>query len=102
MHIGTPFHKGITMRELETKLTQKGQVTIPAEIRARLGLKPKDIVRFEIEGDEVKLKPAHSQLLAGFGAVTPRQKPEDWRKVRKEAEQAMAEEVAAEDHEDTV
>jgi len=85
------------MRELETRLTQKGQVTIPAEIRARLGLKPKDVVRFEIEGDEVKLKPATSQLLAGFGAVSPREKPEDWRKVRAEMEKTMAEEVAAED-----
>ena len=77
MNIGIPFYKGITMRESETKLTRKGQITIPAEIRARLGLKPKDVVRFEIEGDEVKLKPATSQLLAGFGAVSPRQKPKD-------------------------
>jgi AbrB family looped-hinge helix DNA binding protein len=97
MNIGIPYNKGITMRELETKLTQKGQVTIPAEIRHRLGLKPKDVVRFEIEGDEVKLKPVTSQLLAGFGAVPPREKPEDWRKVRAEMEEAMAEEVTAED-----
>jgi antitoxin PrlF len=97
MNIGMTFNKGITMRELETRLTQKGQVTIPAEIRHRLGLKPKDVVRFEIEGDEVKLKPATSQLLAGFGAVTPKEKPENWRKVRAEMEEAMAEEVAAED-----
>jgi antitoxin PrlF len=97
MNIGMTFNKGITMRELETRLTQKGQVTIPAEIRHRLGLKPKDVVRFEIEGDEVKLKPATSQLLAGFGAVTPKEKPENWRKVRAEMEAAMAEEVAAED-----
>jgi hypothetical protein len=39
-------------------------------------------------------KPVPSRLLAGFGAVTPRQKPEDWRKVRAEMEEAMAEEVA--------
>ena len=84
------------MRELETKLTQKGQVTIPAEIRHRLGLKPKDVVRFEIEGDEVKLKPATSQLLAGYGAVKPIHKPEDWKKVRAEMEEAVAEEVANE------
>jgi AbrB family looped-hinge helix DNA binding protein len=97
MNEGMLFNKGITMRELETRLTQKGQVTIPAEIRARLGLKPKDVVRFEVEGDEVKLKPATSQLLAGFGAVSPKQKPEDWRKVRAAVEEAMAKEVAAED-----
>jgi antitoxin PrlF len=99
MNIGTQLNKGITsMRELETRLTQKGQVTIPAEIRSRLGLKPKDVVRFELEGDEVKLKPATSQLMEGFGAVSPRQKPEDWRKVRMEVEEAMADDVAGEDH----
>jgi AbrB family looped-hinge helix DNA binding protein len=89
---------GITMRELETRLTQKGQVTIPAEVRARLGLKPKDVVRFEIEGDVVKLKPATSRLLEGYGAVAPVHKPEDWKKVRTVVEQDMAEEVKAEDH----
>src|ERR687895_2133279 len=96
MNIGMPFDKGITMRELETRLTRKGQVTIPAEIRHRLGLKPKDLVRFELAGDAVKLKPAPSRLLAGFGAATPTQKPEDWRKIREDMEAAMAEEVAAE------
>jgi hypothetical protein len=42
------------------------------------------------------LKPAPSRLLTGFGhvrrgfgAVTPRQKPEDWRKVREEMEEAI-------------
>jgi hypothetical protein len=45
-----------------------------------------------------KLKPAPSQFRAGFGAVATRQKPEDWQKVRKEVEEAMAGEVAAEHH----
>jgi hypothetical protein len=40
-----------------------------------------------------KQKPAPSRLLAGFGAVTPIQKPEDWRKIREAMEAAMAEEV---------
>jgi AbrB family looped-hinge helix DNA binding protein len=80
MNISIPLHKDITMTELETRLTQKGQVTIPAEIRAKLGLKPKDTVRFELEGDAVKRKPAPSRLLAGFGAAQPTQKPEDWKK----------------------
>jgi hypothetical protein len=40
-----------------------------------------------------KVKPAPSQLLAGFGAVKPIHKPEDWRKVRAKMEEAIAEEV---------
>lgn len=85
------------MKQLETRLTRKGQVTIPAPIRSRLGLKPRDLVRFELEGDGVKLKPAPSKLLQGYGAVAPRKKPEDWRHVRSEIEQTIAEEVDAED-----
>lgn len=84
------------MRALETSLTQKGQVTIPVEIRSRLGLKPKDKVVFELEGEVVKLRPAVSRVAAGYGAVTPRRQPEDWRKVREAIEEAMAEEVAGE------
>jgi hypothetical protein len=44
-----------------------------------------------------KMQPAPSRLLAGFGAVTPSQKPEDWKKVREDMETAMAEEVDKED-----
>ncbi len=84
------------MKEMETRVTQKGQVTIPAEIRALLGLKPRDVVRFEVEGGEVKLTRADSVLLKGYGAVKPKEKPEDWRKVRSEVEKAIAEESARE------
>lgn len=84
--------------KLETRLTRKGQVTIPAPIRAILGLKPRDIVRFELDGNEVKLKPVPSKLLEGYGAVTPRKRPEDWKEVRSEVERAIAEEVVAEGH----
>jgi AbrB family looped-hinge helix DNA binding protein len=60
------------MRELETTITQKGQVTIPIAIRTRLGLKPRDRVRFEVEGDEVKLRPVPSRILRGYGSIAPR------------------------------
>jgi hypothetical protein len=44
-----------------------------------------------------KVKSAPSRLLAGFGAVTPRQKLEDWRKVQEKMEEAMVAEVTTED-----
>jgi hypothetical protein len=43
--------------------------------------------------DYRKRKPSPSRLLAGFGAVRPIHKPEDYRLVRSDMEQAMAEEV---------
>lgn len=85
------------MQPLETRLTQKGQVTIPVEIRSKLGLKPRDTVCFEVEGNVVTLRPVKSKLLEGYGAVSPRRRPENWRKVRAEVEEVVAEEVGKED-----
>ena len=81
------------MRELETTLTQKGQVTVPAEIRSRLGLKPRDKVVFELEDDVVKIRRAPSKVLKWYGSVTPKQRPEDFRTIRDEFEEAVAQEV---------
>ncbi|MBI2909080.1 MAG: AbrB/MazE/SpoVT family DNA-binding domain-containing protein [Chloroflexi bacterium] len=84
------------MSGLETTLTQKGQVTIPAEIRLRLGLKARDKVVFELEGDVAKIRRAESKVLKWYGSVTPKQGPEDFRKVREEFEQGVADEVDSE------
>ena len=84
------------MNNLQSRMTQKGQVTIPAAIRTRLGLRPRDRVQFEISGDVVTIKPAESKLLAGFGAVRPRNRPEDWEAIAEEAERLMAADAAAE------
>lgn len=37
------------------RITSKGQVTIPIEIRERLGLLPNTEVRFEVEGNVVRI-----------------------------------------------
>lgn len=53
-------------------LTQKGQVTIPANIRRKLGLRTGDRVSFVQEGDHVLVKPAQSDIRAAFGLVKAR------------------------------
>ncbi len=50
---------------LVTKLTTKGQATIPSKVRKVLGVKPGDSVMFVIDGDVVTLKRAE-RLDAGF------------------------------------
>ena len=40
------------------RLTSKGQVTIPLEIREQLGLMPHTEVEFEIDGDAVRMRKA--------------------------------------------
>ena len=43
------------------KITTKGQVTIPLEIRERLGLLPNTEVDFRVEGDTVVLTKARKR-----------------------------------------
>jgi antitoxin PrlF len=47
----------------EAKMTSKGQITVPKDVRLRLGLKPGDRVRFIVEGDgRVRLLPAKRDI----------------------------------------
>jgi AbrB family looped-hinge helix DNA binding protein len=78
------------MEENLATITTKGQVTIPAEIRKALGLKPRDKVVFTLNQGEVKLEPSSSALRAGFGAVKPRKKPEDFKELRGEVQEWVA------------
>lgn len=78
------------MKESLATISTKGQVTIPAEIRRTLGLKPGDKVAFTLNQGEVKLEPSPSALRAGFGAVKPRRKPEDFKELRVEVQKWVA------------
>lgn len=51
------------------KITTKGQVTIPQDIRTRMGLPPHTEVDFEIRGDVVVLKKAERNRRRGRGLV---------------------------------
>jgi len=80
----------------ESTVTVKGQVTIPAEIRKALGLKPGDRVSFGIEDRSVRVRPAKSSLLEGFGAVKLRGGVKDLKRVRRETEDWVAEQALKE------
>ena len=41
-------------------ISSKGQVTVPQEIRNRLGLSPGDRVEFVVDGDQTVIRPARS------------------------------------------
>ena len=47
------------------RMTSKGQVTIPLEIRERLGLLAHTEVEFEIDGDAVKVRRARQSRQRG-------------------------------------
>jgi AbrB family looped-hinge helix DNA binding protein len=49
------------------RITSKGQVTIPVEIRERLGLLPNSEVEFEVQGNSVRIRKARRRGNAGRG-----------------------------------
>lgn len=51
--------------EAQVKVTTKGQVTIPLEIRERLSIHPGTDVEFSVEGNVVKLVPARRGQVRG-------------------------------------
>jgi AbrB family looped-hinge helix DNA binding protein len=50
------------------RITSKGQVTIPAEIRERAGLLPQTEVKFEFDGKVVRIVPAKVRKSDSRGA----------------------------------
>lgn len=45
----------------EAKITSKGQVTVPREVRQALGVKPGDKIVFEQSGKDVRVRPLRSK-----------------------------------------
>jgi antitoxin PrlF len=62
---------GTTMSKLTSSVSPKGQITIPAELRQLLGVKPKDRVAFVVEGESVRITRLGSRLAAGYRSVPP-------------------------------
>jgi antitoxin PrlF len=83
--------KGALMREYVTTITQRGQVTIPAEVRRILGAGPRDKIAFRVEGNVVQLAPVEFTLDQVFGSVTPIQRPEDFEELSRIAKEEKAE-----------
>ncbi|MYB84165.1 MAG: AbrB/MazE/SpoVT family DNA-binding domain-containing protein [Chloroflexi bacterium] len=84
------------MKEITTRLTQRSQVTVPAEVLRLLGLKPRDQVVFAIENGKVRIAPARFTLESAYCSVKPSRKPEDLEALIREAKEAKAEETLRE------
>ena len=78
----------------ESIMTRKGQVTIPKDIRDRLGVKEGEKVLFVVRGHEIILKVVKGSILDLRGSVRPTTRPEDFDKVRQSVKQTVARRVA--------
>ncbi len=82
------------MKELLSTVTTKGQVTIPVEIRRRLGVNPHDKVAFVLDDDHVQLVRRGSVVDRTAGIFKTSQPPLTAEELRESAERAIAEDVA--------
>jgi AbrB family looped-hinge helix DNA binding protein len=79
----------VTERPHFSSVSPKGQITLPAEIRRKLGIAPKDQVAITLVNGTVQVMPAAERLRRHFGTVPPLRPARDWKEV---------EAIAAEDH----
>lgn len=62
----------------QTSVTSKGQVTIPKEVRQRMGIRAGSRIEFAIVGDHIEMRVAHPSTAvqsSGFGMLKSRRKP---------------------------
>jgi len=81
------------MKEIMGSVTERGQVTIPAEVRRILGTTGCSKVIFEIDGKDVRLRPARYTLETAYGSVKPLHRPEDFDRMSREAREEHADET---------
>jgi AbrB family looped-hinge helix DNA binding protein len=84
------------MKEMHSSVSPKGQVTIPAEIRQMLGVKPKDMVAFKVENGQVRITPARYTLESIRGSVQPASRTEDFDRLIQAAKEEHAAKTVAE------
>lgn len=77
------------------RVSNKGQVTLPAAVRRRLGITPNSQVEVSVTGEEITIRPLKrvSELAGVLGKYARPGADEDWDAVRERTEQAVAEEV---------
>lgn len=86
---------------ITAQMSDKGQITIPADVRRKLGLKAKSRVEIEIRDNVAVLRPIRSvRELSGILQDYAKDKTTDWDKIRSDAEKSVAEHVIQEGADD--
>jgi AbrB family looped-hinge helix DNA binding protein len=69
------------VNEFTSSVSPKGQITLPQEIRRRLGVKPRDRVTIRLDGDEIKVTPLKSIVDEIAGSVPALDPARPWDEV---------------------
>ncbi len=81
------------MKEVVSTLTRKGQVTLPAEVRRRLGVREGDKVAFVIDDEQIRVVLPRSVVARTAGMLSSSPPGRSSEEERAAAEQAIAEDV---------
>lgn len=57
------------MRLAQSRLTAQGQISVPAEVRRRLGIGPGSIIEWEQEGEKLVVRRANKHTLEELHSV---------------------------------
>jgi len=77
---------------LKSKITSKGQITLPKEVRKLLNVQEGNVIVFERENDKIVIKPART--LRDFkGVLKNRSKEEDFDEIRKRVKKYVGKRV---------
>ncbi|HLZ68626.1 MAG TPA: hypothetical protein VKV26_01835 [Dehalococcoidia bacterium] len=79
------------MKEIVASVTERGQVTVPAEVRRLLGTGPHGKIIFQIDGDQVRLKRPAFTLKTAFASVQPLGNEGDFKQIIREVKEERAE-----------
>jgi antitoxin PrlF len=82
--------------ERTSSVSPKGQITIPAEIRQLLGVRPRDRVAFEVTDGQVLIRPARRSLDSIYRSVPALERPLSDKEMTELAQDEHAREAAEE------
>ncbi len=78
--------------QFSSRITSKGQVTIPKKIRDDLNIKTGDVIQFVKKREDIVIKPVKT-LLDLKGVIKTDRKPEDWDSARDQAKKYVVKKV---------
>jgi len=78
-----------------SKVTERGQTTLPSQVRKALGLKPHDSIIYLIEDDRVVIIPLRGDVLELRGRLKVKKKI-DFKSLREDTKVAVANKIVKE------
>ena len=74
-----------------SSVSQKGQITLPVELRKELDIEPKDVVVIALEDGHLSVQKAESNMLSGFGVVPVPDSSKSWKEIERDVFDDIAE-----------